>query len=356
MKKLIFLFMFFWTTTIFAEPFNRIIFFGDSLTDNGNLYKKFLKIIPKSPPYYKGRFSNGMTWAEGLGDRYYKKYYSSYKVYAVGGATAIYHHPNGKFIAPSTLTAQVNDYLLDSNFQDKSKVLFAVWIGANDYMFDEKADGEVVSTKVTEQIATSIKTLISKGGKSFVVLNLPDLAKSPFAQNNNKSSERLSELSQLHNKKLLKVMEELKNANPQIKIIYINLFDMLNDVIANPAKYNKKYNGNITDTTTACWKGGYFFQDQNQKDELKQALRQGWIAEYHSAPSEQEIDQLVEQARQTPEVMHAYHLGKSYQLGLAIPCAKPNEHIFWDQLHPTEIVHRVLGEIIEEIIDFAMPA
>ncbi len=37
-------------------PFNDLIFFGDSLSDNGNLYNRTFGYIPKSPPYYEGRF------------------------------------------------------------------------------------------------------------------------------------------------------------------------------------------------------------------------------------------------------------------------------------------------------------
>src|SRR3990167_8742674 len=51
-------------------PYRDMIFFGDSLTDNGNFYKKTLKFIPKSPPYQEGRFSNGPTRAELVAEHY----------------------------------------------------------------------------------------------------------------------------------------------------------------------------------------------------------------------------------------------------------------------------------------------
>ncbi|MFM2422855.1 MAG: hypothetical protein RL291_1385, partial [Pseudomonadota bacterium] len=39
----------------------RIVTFGDSLSDNGNLFA--LSGFP-APPYFAGRFSNGQTWTE----------------------------------------------------------------------------------------------------------------------------------------------------------------------------------------------------------------------------------------------------------------------------------------------------
>ena len=57
-----------------AAP-DRLFFIGDSLTDYGNLYgaTRFLNgqnplvpVLPPSPPYFAGRYSNGPTYAESL--------------------------------------------------------------------------------------------------------------------------------------------------------------------------------------------------------------------------------------------------------------------------------------------------
>ena len=40
-----------------AGPFTSVIAYGDSLSDNGNLYQVAGR--PPSPPYFNGRFSNG---------------------------------------------------------------------------------------------------------------------------------------------------------------------------------------------------------------------------------------------------------------------------------------------------------
>jgi len=48
-----------------AQTYTRLVVFGDSLSDNGNLYAVLGQ--PTSPPYYQGRFSNGPVFTELLG-------------------------------------------------------------------------------------------------------------------------------------------------------------------------------------------------------------------------------------------------------------------------------------------------
>ena len=50
-----------------AQSYNRLVVFGDSLTDNGNLYLASGRTQPPSPPYFQGRFSNGPVFTERLG-------------------------------------------------------------------------------------------------------------------------------------------------------------------------------------------------------------------------------------------------------------------------------------------------
>lgn len=47
-----------------AAAFNDIVAFGDSLTDNGNIYAISGGLLPDPDTYYEGRFSNGPVWVE----------------------------------------------------------------------------------------------------------------------------------------------------------------------------------------------------------------------------------------------------------------------------------------------------
>ncbi|WP_396593868.1 SGNH/GDSL hydrolase family protein [Brevundimonas sp. R86498] len=54
-------------TTASAQSYGRLVVFGDSLSDNGNLYLASGRTVPSSPPYFQGRFSNGPVFTELLG-------------------------------------------------------------------------------------------------------------------------------------------------------------------------------------------------------------------------------------------------------------------------------------------------
>src|SRR5437868_1188537 len=44
--------------------FRDIVIFGDSDSDTGNVFSLTGKTWPISPPYYKGRFTNGPNWVD----------------------------------------------------------------------------------------------------------------------------------------------------------------------------------------------------------------------------------------------------------------------------------------------------
>jgi len=266
MKRiLVLLFSLVCCTLSFAQPFKEFIVIGDSLSDNGNLYAKLLKIIPKSPPYYNGRFSNGPTWAEDVGKYYVDKYNIPYKIIAYGGATAIVHNPiHDKFVSPISLDGEMFEYIMGSLFTNKSNTLYAMWIGANDYLYDEQPDKTKLVNDVVNKIASSIKTLISLGAKNIVVMNLPDLARTPYARSHH-TAERLHELTLMHNRTLADAVAELKKANPAVKFTSIDVFSSFNDLLDHAEVFNQTYNVNLTDMMEACWKGGMTFNLADKK-------------------------------------------------------------------------------------------
>ncbi|OGT47358.1 MAG: hypothetical protein A3F17_03675 [Gammaproteobacteria bacterium RIFCSPHIGHO2_12_FULL_41_15] len=48
---------------------NRVVSFGDSLSDNGNIFRYSLQILPAKTGYWFGRFSNGYVWVEILANQ-----------------------------------------------------------------------------------------------------------------------------------------------------------------------------------------------------------------------------------------------------------------------------------------------
>lgn len=349
MKKLIALIIsILFCTTIYAGQIKQIIFLGDSLSDNGNLYQK-IKIIPKSPPYFNGRFTNGPTWAENVGKFFYNKSYVDYHNYAIGGATAIQHNPFvDKFAPPITLTGEVYDYLFKSLFVKKSDILYGIWIGANDYLYNTKtSDMNQTSSKVVDSIAWSIITLAQNGAKNFLVLNLPDMARTPYAQEHNLVNE-LHAVSIMHNKKLAEAIKNIQSKFPNIKIVTVDIYTIFNDVLNNPSKYNEQYGKNFTNFSQACWQGSMMIQGNkaNYSDLINTELKQSFATSPTGLPKNFDSESIANTILNSPSLSEAYFTNKMAESGVT-PCSSPEQYIFWDHIHPSEQVHQLIASIVE---------
>lgn len=348
MKKIVtFLFLFFIFLKAYASPIKQIIFFGDSLTDNGNLYHAIYGILPKSPPYFKGRFSNGYTWAEQVGKYYYNKSYIDFQIYAWGGATTIFHLPAAKFIAPTLFEVEVDKYLTNSLFTDKSHTLFSIWIGANDYLFYPNEETNALTQKIVDKIISIMARLNAYGATRFLILNLPDLSKTPRVQQQGVNIEKMRALSMVHNLKLEQAIKEFQGLHPDVQISYVDIYSIFNDAVVHPEKFNQKYHINITNTTEACWKGGVFDQNTLSVQSLNEEIKQTLLARKENGLNHVDTQAISEFIMETPSLSDSYALGKAFTLG-NIPCANANEYLFWDAVHPSAVVHDVLAKIVVE--------
>lgn len=328
MKKWLVLCLFLFCNFAYAELPKQIVFFGDSLSDNGNLYSTFFKRIPKSPPYYNGRFSNGPTWSDQVAQFYLHKYNIASLNYAVGGATASLHNPFAGFL-PYPLSQEISHYLIPRPFAKKDDTLFVIWIGANDYL-NGAENVDQATTKVVSDIKSSLQKLISKGGKHFVVMNLPDLAKTPIAKTM-PNPENMHDLAVQHNQKLAAAVKQLQVANPSIQFVSIDIYTIFDDVLQNVDKYNQKYNLHLKNSTDTCWSGGYTLQ-RSDAEALNSELNKAGMTE---APA----------LLKAPALAEAYKVTKAYGLG-ATPCDQPDDYLFWDAVHPSAAVHQMFGQIV----------
>jgi len=304
MKKYICLLFLCFSMNVFAGVYSQMFFFGDSLTDNGNLYRA-VKVIPKSPPYYEGRFSNGPVWSEYLGNDFNSKFNTFYQVYAVGGATAIYHSPvTGAF--PYILKDEIDKFLKE--FPVRSDTLYVIWIGGNDYLDEKKQDVITLTNEVVQGIIENIQTLMDNGAKHFLVMDLPNLASTPYAATQSDiRKERLNSLSQLHHVKLTDAIQHLQLENPNISFMYFDVYDLFNDVLINTDFYNQQYNLHLANKKDNCWTGRYVYKN----------------------------------------AFYQISLQNAEGIGGAI-CVDPDSFIFWDKIHPTTAVHQLLAQIVEE--------
>jgi phospholipase/lecithinase/hemolysin len=326
-------------STSHAAQINKIVFFGDSLTDDGNLYQRFKGMLPKEP-YSQGRFSNGPVWAEDVKNYYYEKYGIAYHNDAMGGATAKFHFPDGKNFSPTTLEEEIDNYLEESASEDKTQTLYIIFIGSNDYFYTEDLTDNATTQQVVDVISESMVRLVQAGAKNFVVMTLPDTSRIPYAAKNG-LVERLHRLIPLHNQKLQTAVEALRMTHPAIRVATVDIYNFFNDIIENPKKYNEKYHVNLVNTTDACWQGGYMTPHYNSltAEMLNKALAR--------SPDAQKLSNMV---MQSPSLATAYQMSQAYSDEGAVECPNPEQYLFWDAMHPTQVVHQMLAKIAEESI------
>ena len=242
MKLLATLSAFLFSGVVAATPLHNMVVFGDSLSDNGNLYEFMKHQLPQSPPYFKGRFSNGPVWIEYLIASYFPADPSSHLFdYAIGGAGVLEEEGDDVLF---TLRKEVNSYLVAHNDKASPDSLYVVWIGANNYL-GMPSDVEQTLIDVNIGIAHSLERLADKGAKHILVLNLPDLGKTPAAYEFG-SAETLSYFTNQHNKSLNKMVTDFKQKYPDVNWLFFDINEAFGEVLDNAQEYE------FINTTDTC--------------------------------------------------------------------------------------------------------
>lgn len=154
-----------------SPSFSGLVVFGDSLSDNGNLFALTGGTFPPAP-YYQGRFSNGPVAVErlasglGLGG-------AQFKDLAVGGAQT----GTGGQVAGTGMLSQLASFqaALGGSPAD-GNALYVVWGGANDLR-----GGVSIGTAIGN-LSSIVSSLHTLGARKFLLPNLPDLGLTPEAR------------------------------------------------------------------------------------------------------------------------------------------------------------------------------
>jgi phospholipase/lecithinase/hemolysin len=341
-----------------GSPYNKIVFFGDSLSDNGNLYSLIFNILPKSPPYFEGRFTNSYVWSDIVAKYFEQNNAIESTNFAVGGETVLFHDPRKGFL-PYTLLISVDNYLLRTVFRDRSTTLFIIWIGGNDYLHDV-IDAEQLTSEVTERIKYAIERLIGFGWKNFLIVNLPNLSKSPYSHAHG-LDQLLTELTNAHNKKLAEVISQVQQTYEDINIRLFDLNEVLSHFWSDPDKFNKKYNINVKHLKKSCWQGGYSLSQSRISEEavmrdIEQTM-QLKSSRKEVLPKDFDAKRLAHYITFSPDLQEAYSVGKRASKGELPSCINPDEYFFWDQIHPPAVVHTVLAQVfIDYMNQYYQPA
>ncbi len=340
-KTLLALVLFAFAFNSYSYKFDTIVSFGDSLSDNGNLYAYMAHFIPKSPPYYHGRFSNGPVWTEDLFQSYFPNGASdNFQDFAVGGAGAVLSYKEN---LPYTLSSEVDDYLYLHNYVNKDTTLYTIWIGANNYL-NGPTNVDAITTSVVDAIGTNVESLINNGAVMILIVNIPDLGKTPAAAQNN-TQELLTELANKHNEKLFAKYNELKERYPNVNIAYFDVYSLFNQLMSNPGQFN------ITNTTQPCYSGGFSLRAVANNPELLNKYLDTQAKQYHLVLDEQKKQAILA----NPVLKEALIVGYQDQ---SLPKLNATSNsctgdLFWDHVHPTAPIHQLIAQYAKSTLDEA---
>lgn len=214
-----------------ADSYSAVVVYGDSLSDNGNLYAA---VGYPPAPYYNGRFSNGPVAVEQLASTLG----ASLVDFAYGGATT----GVGNYIDGGTQTTPglFNLPGMEVEFAASqptltpaltSTGLFVVFGGANDFF--SAGDPAVAAANIVG-LVTSLEAL---GATHILVPGVPDLGLTPeFYGNALATGYSLA-------------FNSVLQASLPKGATYVDTFNLLHEITADPGAYG------LTDVTDPCFNG-----------------------------------------------------------------------------------------------------
>lgn len=227
-----------------APQFSNIFVFGDSLSDQGQLFDLTGGAFPPQPPYFQGRFSNGPVWIEGAAPRLGLST-SLENNFAFGGATSGTDNYNDALLGADLpgVTDELNGFLQGLGGQAADpEALYVVWAGSNDFFLDLSDPSAVITDAVTN-IANIVGTLEAFGAQHVLVMNLPDLGQTPYGISSGLAPQ-LTYLTQTFNSALSGTLDLLG-----LDATQIDVFSRFQQIVADPAAFG------LTNVTVAAFDG-----------------------------------------------------------------------------------------------------
>jgi outer membrane lipase/esterase len=284
-------------TTAFAQPYSDLYVFGDSLTDSGNAFLltsnagPLVPLIP-APPYVQGRFSNGYNFADDLSLRLFghptTPAGANGNNFAVGGATT--GTKNNVAPVPSGMRIQVDTFLATrtSNGADPN-ALYLVYGGSNDVFAaaDDVRNGlgdpTLIAQDMVNAAMANLGSIITDlSGKGARHFLIPNLPDLGKLPSF-LSAGALSTFASQASTSFNAALVALLQTFPTVDMHTLDAHALFDAARAGA--------GGFGDTTTPCYAGGI----------------EGGVP---------------------PE-----------------PCADPDNHLFWDDIHPTARTHAIFGDL-----------
>lgn len=205
----------------------RVVVFGDSNVDNGNLYRLTGQKYPAAPRW-QGRESDGPVVVEYLASNLH----ATLQDYAVSGATTgvsnIVEHKLTA-AAGTGMMRQLDDFF-QSGAQLKESDLVVIWAGSNDVFEVRREDRNALDTGIataTANLEKAVDRLAAQGAGHIIVAN-----RSPRPAIGSDNDLNGTELNAAIDK-TVRVLRETRHSD-------IKLYDdyaAISDMVKNPSRY-----------------------------------------------------------------------------------------------------------------------
>ncbi|WP_100753849.1 SGNH/GDSL hydrolase family protein [Vibrio salilacus] len=266
-----------------GDTVNRIVAFGDSLSDTGNLFNGSQWVFPNSNSWFLGHFSNGLVWTEYLAKSQQLPVYN----WAVGGAAG-----TNQYVALTGIYDQVTSYLTymeKTKNYDPANVLFTLAFGLNDFI---NYNREVRDVKA--DLSSALIRLTDSGAQHLILLTLPDATKAPqykysTQQEIDKVQAKIVEFNQF-------IAEQAQlYTDKGVNVLLFDTYTLFEQITSNPQQHG------FENATDACL-------DINRSSAKDYLLRHNFTNDC------------------------AYHGSDKY--------------VFWGVTHPTTAVHKYIADNI----------
>ena len=221
--------------------FEKIVIFGDSLSDNGNVLALTNYTYPFSP-YWNGRFSNGPNWVDQLDIDGV-----SVTNYAHGSATSdsnlVQGYTKWGTIPVPGLLQQVEIYLnsTDDDNIDFTRTLYIIWGGNNDFLGDPRLS----PCMIVESVFKTVQALLDVGAENILIFNQVPVQYFPVTQ-----PFEVPELFTILTNEGNKYISLFRNAtlfdNSQASIEIFDVHSLILDIITQNST-------NLTNVADNCW-------------------------------------------------------------------------------------------------------
>jgi len=277
-----------------ATAFDRLVVFGDSLADVGNVDQltASVPLVPTTPgPFYlDGRFSNGPNFvdllAADLGLSPPVQSLAGGDVWAYGGARVTGTPPPVSLVVDD-VDDQVDDFLARTPVAEPD-ALYVVFAGGNDVSSLAGSAGSVADARdAAAEVVFQVSRLHAAGARNVLAPTIPLIGLTPAFNGDPVDAMAANALSEAFNDELGLGLDALASALPDLTLFRPDVAGLFADLVADPSAFGL---ANATEP---------------------------------AAPGLEPGD-------------------ASYDISLIVP--NPEAYLFWDDVHPTATGHALLAD------------